>query len=417
VKIAAFCGVLLVAAAASAQLASDRVPHERVLPIGEQIRHQLESSRFRFGIFRLQPTASIKDFGYDSNVFGTTDEVEPVPDWHASVAAGTSFIVPGGTKFYFRGMVIPEYTYYQKLENRRSWGGEYGASLLGLFNRMTGEGGYHSLTELQTVNSEIERPALGTRSDFPVNLEIEILRRLSVFATAQAEHQRYDIDVDPILRALQRNETLARAGFRYHFTSYFDIATAAERTTTKFLLNETRNNESKAVTVGIHYDRPRSYINLTIGKRDGTGTDSPSGINTFPDFSATTGSYFAFHELSSGLMFDIYGQRGIQYSVTLQNPYFLETRNGAGVTVPLGHRLAVRGFGETGPNSYPVPVNGVKRTDDVTTYGGGLSIRLYRNFVLSTIASTTNYDSTLDNNNRSVFRVTTMVSAQTGFFR
>jgi hypothetical protein len=417
VKIAAVFSLLLLAANANAQLASDRVPHERVLPISEEIRHQLESSRFRFGVFRLQPTIGIKDLGYDNNVFGTTDSVDPVADWHASVAAGTSFIVPGGTKMYLRGMLIPEYTYYQKLASRRSWGGEYGASLLGLFNRMTVEAGVHSLTQLQSVNSEIERPALGTRTDLPVNLEIEIFRRLSVFGTGQAEHQRYDLNVDPTLRTLERNETLGRGGLRYHFTSYFDISAAAEKTTTKFLVNDTRNNESNAFIVGVHYDRPRSYINLSIGQREGKGAGSESGVSTFPRFSETTGSYYAFHELSSGITLDVYGARGVEYSLTVQNPYFIDTRNGAGITLPVGHRVALRAFGEMGPNSYPIPVNGVKRTDDVTTWGGGFSMRLYRNFVLSTIASNTKYDSTIDLNNRSVFRVTTIVTASTGFFR
>jgi len=414
-KIAAVSALLLIALNATAQLASDRVPHERVLPIDEEIRHQLETSRFRFGIFRLQPTISVKDFGYDNNVFGTTDAVEPVSDWHASVAGGTSFIVPGGTKLYFRGMLIPEYTYYQKLAARRSWGGEYGASLLGLFNRMTVEAGVHSLTQFQSVNSEIERPALGTRADLPVNLEIEILRRLSLFGTAEGEHQRYDVDVDPSLRSLERNETLGRGGIRYHLTSYFDISAAAEKTTTKFLINDTRNNESNAFIAGLHYDRPRSYINLSIGTREGKGAGP--GINTFPEYSETTGSYYAFHELSSGITLDVYGRRGVEYSLTVQNPYFFETRNGAGIVLPVGHRLALRAFGEMGPNSYPIPVNGVKRTDDVTTWGGGFSMRLYRSLVLSTIASNTNYDSTLDSNNRSVFRVTTVVTASTGFFR
>ena len=410
--------LLLVAATASAQLADDRVPHERTLPIREEIRTQLENSRFRFGIFRLQPTFAIRDLGYDNNVFGTSDN--PVADWHSSVAAGTHFIVPGGSKLYLRGTVVPEYTYYQKLTSRRSLGGDYGASLLGLFNHMTIEAGAESVKELAIVSSEVERPAIGTTATANGALEVDILRRLSVFGTAKGERRRFDLAVDELARStsldvLERNETLARGGVRYRFTSFFDVSAAAEKTRTTFLIQQSRNNRTTAAIIGIHYDRPRSFVNISIGSRKATATDVTS--TAFPEFSTTTGSYYASHELSAGVVLDAYGHRGIGYSVTVENPYFLETRNGAGFIVPLGRRFALRAFGEAGSNSYPVLVNAVKRTDDVTTWGGGFAMRLYRNLVMTAVASNTKYDSTIPDNSRSIFRVTTLVSAQTTLFR
>src|ERR1700719_419681 len=96
---------MLVAGAASAQLVNDQVPHERTLPISEEIRLQLESSRFRLGIFRLQPRFAIRDLGYDNNVFGTPNN--PIADWHSSIAAGPAFIVPAASKVYLRGEAVP----------------------------------------------------------------------------------------------------------------------------------------------------------------------------------------------------------------------------------------------------------------------------------------------------------------------
>ena len=418
VKITLGLAALLIAASASAQLADDQVPHERTLPVSEEIRMQLENSRLRLGVFRLQPTFAVRDFGYDNNVFGTPNN--PVGDWHSSVAAGAAFIVPGGSKLYLRGEAVPNYTYYQKLTTRRSLGGDYAASILGLFNRMTVEVGAQSSKQLGNVSSEVERPAIGTLMIATGTLEVDILRRLSLFGVAKGERTRFDLTADELaqgasLGVLERNESLARGGVRYRVTSFFDISAAAEKTRTTFLTGQGRDNETTAAILGVHYDRPRSFVNVSVGSRKAEATDAASAA--FPGFSTATGSYYASHELSAGLILDAYGHRGIGYSVTADNAYYLETRNGGGITVPLGQRFALRAFGETGANSYPIPENGVKRTDDVTAYGGGFALRLYRSLVLTTTASNTKYDSTTPGNSRSIFRVSTVVAAQTGLFR
>ena len=401
-----------------AQLASDEVPHERTLPLSEEIREQLESSRFRFGIFRLQPRFAIRDLGYDNNVFGTA--TDPVSDWHSSVAAGTSFIVPAGSKLYLRGDAVPEYTYYRKITSRRSLGGDYGASILGLFNHMTIEAGGHSKKSLENVSSELERPAIGTRSDVTGTLELDIFQRLSVFGTGIAQQQRYraseaDEEQGLFLNTLERNETLVRGGFRYRPVTFFDISIAAEKTRSLFKVNRDRDNASTALILGIQYDRPRSFLNLSAGARRGDALDTAAVL--FPHYSTVTGSYYAEHELGSHLVIDAYGHRGIAYSLTVENPFFLETRNGGGIWVPVGSRLAFRAFGEAGTNAYPVPIGSQHRTDDASSYGGGFAMRLYRNLVLTAIGEKTNYVSTIADNNRSVFRFTTVVSAQTNLFR
>src|SRR5437868_7046857 len=97
------CAAVMIAGAlgASAQLSSDQVPHARTLPLNEDVRHQLETSRFHLGVFRVQPAFAIRDLGYDNNVFGTVDN--PVTDWRSTVSAGLRSIVPIGPKVYFRG--------------------------------------------------------------------------------------------------------------------------------------------------------------------------------------------------------------------------------------------------------------------------------------------------------------------------
>lgn len=410
--------VLFAATAARAQLASDEVPHQRTLPVSQEIRQTLESSRLRFGIFRLQPAFTLHDFGYDNNVFGTTNDA--VADWHSSVSAGTRFIVPLGSRMYFRGTVMPEYTWYRKVTQLRAFGGEYEGSLLGLFNRLSLDADAHLFKGLSVVNSELERQALGTRSDASGNAEIEILRRLSLFGTAHAQRQRYqfseqDRAVGIGLDQLERNEAVLRSGIRYRFASFLDVSVAAEKTKTDFLTATDRDNKSGAVLLGVRYDRPRSFVSLSVGSRRGEAQNATS--TPFPRYRTSTGSYYASHELSSRILLDVYGHRGVVYGLYVDNPYYLETRNGGGLTLPVGRRLALRGFGEVGANAYPVTVQSVRRNDDVTSWGGGFAFRLYRRITLVALASDTRYTSNVPGQSRSIFRVATTISTQAELFR
>jgi hypothetical protein len=415
-KVLRTIAAFLVASSASAQLASDQIPHERTLPVHEQIRKELDASRVRIGVLRLQPTFAVRDLGYDNNVFGTSQD--PVADWHSTASAGTRFIVPMGSKLYARGAAIPEYTYYQKLTNLRSFGGAYDAALLGLFNHMTVEAAASLFKGLGPVNSEVDRAALGRRIDATGKIELDVFGHVSVFGQAETQRQRYFDTSDEIARGvsvktLERNEGVNRAGVRYRLSRSLDVSVAAEQTRTEFLANTSRDNKTRAVIVAARYDRPRTFLNLSIGTRTGEARFLGSA---FPKYSTTTGSYYASHTLTAGLAVDAYGHRGIGYSLTVENPYFLETSNGAGIILPLGRRFAVRVFGETGTNDYPLPVASIKRRDRVTTYGGGLATHLYRNVVLTAVASQTKATSNLPGHDRSIFRVSTLIGIREGFF-
>ena len=404
---------------ASAQLESDAVPHARTIAPSEAVRQELEDSRYHLGPMRIRPLFSLRDLGYDNNVLGTS--TNQIADFHSTVGFGAHGILPLGSKMYFQGVALPEYTWYQKLTDRRNLGGNYGGSVIGLFNRMSLEAGADTFRGSTILNSEQESKVPGTRTHLFGRAELEILQRLSVYGSAESQRQRYSpvrddqSEASPI-RQLERNETAARGGVRYRFASYLDFSLGVEHTNTRFLAGGERDNRSDAVILGVHYDRPRSFINLSVGSR--TGKADHPGV--FPDYSTTTGSYYASHDLSAPVAFDVYGHRGIGYSLTTTNAYYLETRNGAGVTVAVGRRLALRGFGEGGSNVYPLPIlvgSSVKRTDNALTAGGGVAIRIYRKVALDLLASNSRYTSNIAGNGRSIFRLTTGLSFTGAFFQ
>jgi hypothetical protein len=411
-----FAPASMIASSALAQLGGDDVPRERIVPRREQVRRDLEEARLRLGPFRVKPLFELRDVGYDNNVFGT--ENDAISDWRAAVSAGTDFILPVGRKNYLSGKIAPEYTWYSKLASRRSLGGTYGASWLGLYNRVSVEAGANKRKSTQAVSSEVERAARGSRTSAFVRTEVDIFRRLSLFGSADQERSRFDeIEGEGTrgLEQLEYNESAIRGGVRYRLRSYSDVTIAAEKGRTEFVTSTDRDNNTGAVIIGLHYDLPRIFVNLSAARRESKASRAGS---RFPQFSSTTGSYYVEYQMGAPPQIDVYGHRSIVYSLAVESPYFSETRNGIGITVPVGQRLGIRVLSEFGTNDYPVAERGtaVKRADDVITLGGGLALRLRRNTYVSVVASETRYESNLDFD-RSIFRVSTVISLRGQPFR
>lgn len=396
---------------AFAQLSSDTVPRHRLVPREEQIEEDLASSRYRLGPIRLQPRFMLRDLGYNDNVFGTVEN--PISDWTTTVSAGAHWTLPFGPKAYFVGNVMPEYTYYEKLTERRFFGGTYDAAAVALFNRLSLEATAGTTKGLGIVSSEVEAPAVLRTTRIAFDGEIDVFRRLSVFGHAETQRPRYESDPTDQgdlrrVAQLDRTDSGARAGIRYRFSSSFDFAVAAEQTGSDFESTPLRNNRSEALLLSVQYNRPRAYLNLTVGNRQW----QPADRSTFPRYESPTGSYYASYTLAAPLEMQLYGRRAGVYALSTESPFFLETRNGATTLIRAGSRVLVRAFGEVGENDYDV-LEGIAvkaRNDSVVTYGGGLSFRVYRNAGVTVLVSQSDYDSNKDDFDRSIMRVQVLLS-------
>ncbi|MHB0971447.1 MAG: hypothetical protein ACYC7A_05440 [Thermoanaerobaculia bacterium] len=416
----AAAGFLLAVAALPlhAQLITDRVPRERTVPLRDQIKKQSDESRFRFGPIRVRPRFTLTNAGYVDNVFGAV-EGETVDDWTATVGAGLEALMPMGRKVYLRGSAIPEYTYYADLVEMRNLGGTYSGGALALFNRVSFEATGSRSESVMSVSSELERTAIVNLDRAVARAEIDILERLSIFGAYEAQERRYEEeiveDVAPIRAArLDRDETAARAGIRYRFRSHFEITAGVEETTSEFVNRldaPSVDYDTTATLVGIHYDRPRFFLELNAGQREG----DPRGASVAPAFDELTGSYFLSLQPTERIEFQGFGERSVVPSLSETAPYFIESRNGLGLQLRVGSRTAFRVRGEVGKNDYAVFVEpdgtgALMRNDDVTAYGGGLAIRLFRDLTLNVDATRTEYDSNIDGFDRSVVRITTGIS-------
>ncbi len=406
VGLAAFLCCVVGSRSARAQIVSDQVPRERLVSEQEQVKSDMERSRLRLGPVRILPSVSVPTAGYDSNIFGSVGN--PVGDWTATVSAGARFLVPLGSKVYLRANAFPQYTWYATLSDRNSLGGVYDASLLGFFNHAFLELKGFYTESYQIYSSQLPALALVKTQGGTGNLELQVSSHVSIFASGLLQTIAYTQPGATLPGQIEvqlndRTDNAVRSGIHYLFSSQWKVGALVEETWSDFeFVPETRNNRSTGYLVTMDYNQPKFYVNLTGGYREGRAIDN----SFFPSYSTPTGSLFASYFPIRWLEIQAYGHRRVTYSVTTPlQPYYFENRGGGGLNIQALPRVLLRGFAEEGPNNYPLREpfgqGTITRKETVLTYGGGLSIHLVGNAVLSGVVTRNVYSSNIPSNNRS----------------
>jgi len=415
---AALLTLLLCGAARTsfAQATSDVVPTGRTEPIDRAIRADLEQNRYHLGPIRLFPFVEIGNAGYNNNIFGTTDH--KVADETADLSAGARILVPIGSKLFLRGTAAPTYIWYREHAEGRTFGGTYEAELALLFNHLRLDGYGRDSRSSSLLNLESLRTVLARTQVGHATAEVDVAGPVSLFGEAEKARYRFDANPRPEVfledpGVLNRNEERVRAGFRLHRGEELSFSLAAENVRTTFSdPAQGGDNRSRALLLGVRLDRSRFYVDVSAGYRDA----EPIRGSRFREFRTATGSYFVSWTPRSSVELFVDGYRGAQYSLTVENPYYLATSNGGGVNLRFGPRVTLRAFGNYDENRYPVPVAAPefqgRRLDKVVTYGGGFQWLLGRRLTVGVIGTEYHYDSNVPGAAGNVFRVTSVLSFQ-----
>jgi len=404
---------------AAAGLAQEDVPQGRIVPEQEEMRDDLSRARLRLGPIRLIPSLLITNAGYDNNVFASSEN--PVSDWTATVTAGFRFIVPFGSKMFARVDALPTYTWYDKLKDRRFFGGFYNGELFGFFNRLTVALGAINNQTYRNYSSEFDSRVVYKDSIGNGRFELNLTGPFYLVGEGSYARIRYEQqgtvppDVEPgssqDVTRNNRDESQFLAGIRYRRSQTFTTSFAYSETHSDFITQGlARNNISRAALIGILFSRQSLFINLTGGWREGVANQS-----VYPSYSTGVGGLFLSYFPRYWLEIRGYGRRRIVNSLSVGNPYFFENRLGGGIAVEVMSRFLLRGFGEVGPNNYPRPEPGdngelVFRRDEANIYGGGLSMHVVRNVVFTGSVTRAVYNSNIAAQDRDYTRFTAFLT-------
>lgn len=403
----AIAGLALLPGQARGQIFSDAAPKVRTLPLREQVEAEGRDARYHLGPIRLSPYLSLKDAGWNNNVFGT--ETDRVSDFMVTVAPGSKLQLPLGGKGFLRATGEADYFYWDKLTDRRGWGGLADGELLGLFNRVTASVGGNYTDTIQQYSSESTDVARQRQQSGRGRLEIEFLKRLSVFGGYDVLQTRLDdsgFNESGISQAFQldRTEYGARAGLRYRLDSTLAIGLMGLWSAARFVHQaEDKDNDAVGAQLTVRYDRERFYVDLSGGYQEATALYSPS---FFPEYKTGTYSYFASYFVTRTFELQAFGSRRPQYSFFLDNPYFFETRNGLGLNMTVGRKITMGGSASVGSNAYPVEVYSgaelVARRDDVRSLSGTVGFIVDQTLTLGVTLRQDRYTSNLPGADRTI---------------
>jgi hypothetical protein len=407
-------GLILAAWPAAAQIGGDNVPTSRTVEPKEEIDADLQKARFRLGPMRLLPAVFVTNAGYDSNVFLTKEN--PISDYTATVNFGTRMLAPLGPKMYIRGDAFPQYVWYDKLDERRRFGGNYASDLFGFFNRLTFR--LHGQLSQNYTNFSSEFNA-AVRQKTPTgsgNLDIAITHALSFYAGGSYADYHYEQVGGPPGQNLQvslsnRKDTSGEGGFYYHVNPDWDVGALVQSTWSSFdVVPDQRDNRSIAYLGAIRYNRQRLFVNVMAGYRVGL----PTGGSSFIAYQRPSGSFFVSFFPIRWLELQAVGDDHVVYSVDVVNPYYTEERVGGSVNIEVLDRVLLHGEYTVGPNEYPIPVilqgEPVTRVDHTRLYGGGLSVKVIGTLVLTGRYERQFFVSTIPENTRNFVRITAFLS-------
>ena len=114
----------------------------------------------------------------------------------------------------------------------------------------------------------------------------------------------------------------------------------------------------------MHSDNNRLFFNFSGGYREG----KPYHGSGFPAYTTGTGSYSVNWKATERISLFVNGHRSTEASQYAA--YYFETRNGGGLSVPVGRQSSLQAFAEFGANQYPDTGAAFRRRDDVVRYGG-----------------------------------------------
>ncbi|HEV8241701.1 MAG TPA: hypothetical protein VGS57_20220 [Thermoanaerobaculia bacterium] len=339
----------------------------------DELQKAMEQARWHLGSIRVAPWIGLRSLDYvrelDSNGRQQKGDVT------LTAGAGLKAYLPLGTHGVATAHAVPEYTWWQRQDERNSAVGHYGLGLFAWLNRLEGEVTARRAEDSSFLSSDLLVREPIRIDEVAVKAQVRVLGSIAVFTGAHSSRTRVEATssleaTDPAL-ALDRDAAEVRAGLRYLLRGkrgYLGGGVLKERT--EFQAADTaRSNEgsswyAEALLRGNHADAQVQYDQRDL---------EPDG-STFPGYSAANGMASLTLHPGWRVRYQFYGQRALRYSAVETDRFVEEQRAGAAIRFVLGEgQLQV--FYESGDDDY---FGDIDRHENVEAYGAWVDLHVRR---------------------------------------
>ena len=368
---------------------------------GLELERKWHDAAWKFGPFRIQPSLVISNAGVDSNIFYSP--AEPIKDFTITAGPAATVYVPIHRKFVLSLYGSPQYVWYSKTEQERTWNYYLnGAAQLSLKNVFFSlEGTYSDARE--RWNTEIDIRPRRKEEGYGGSVLVKAAWKTSFSLGYRTVKYNYEsVEVASGFNAqqkLNRQESYANFSFFYQASTQrrffldfeyglyqFDFATQAA-------IGDSR---SAAAYAGLDLSRlgrrVRGRIRVGYKKFDVRNSEGA-------DYQGIVGDSQLWVRLAKPFVIRGSYVRDVRFSLWYDNPYYLESRPGAGVSLYPLRFLRLDYDYSVGRNTYPEVGGGgtdVKRLDEYTIQSAGIYFRIKKTVALGFIASWWVRNSNLD---------------------
>lgn len=392
----------------------------------DQFETALEESRWRLGPVRLQPWIGVRDLSWSANPLGASEGSESEEgDLSASLGAGLRAYLPTGHSLFWTAHALPEYVWWADQEGRDRVNGRFGAGAFAFFNRVKLELSGRRQEDLGVVSAELPQEVNHRRDTYTFALETRLGFSTSVFGQLTETRQRHLLEegertAGAPLQALDRDEQALRAGVRYSPRERWTLGAGMEWTETESV-SDARDLSSTGTApfLEVLYSGPKFWSSASLELR----TVEPEPGSTLRETETETYSVQVGVD-GNRLSPTVYARGTLNLSVDEAFSHFSHEVVGASLGVPLGRRMSLRVFGETGESEFTAgappgpdlgdPGDPVDRLDDVTSFGGEVTFNVFRGLSLSLGGYRTTFDSNVPGEDRTVEVFTTGVDLRIG---
>lgn len=349
-----------------------------------QFERAMREARWKLGRFYLDPSIGLSNLSAQDNIGGFTSGRDAVSDVTASIQAGVRGWLPIGSDLTFALHALPEYVWWRDLDGRSRLNGTYGSGIFGNLGRTGLELTAQRIEDSRFFSNQLEEP-VNTREDRAgARLEIDLWGGVAVFGEAELGRLRF-LDRQtaglPAVEALDRDESLLRAGLQLALSDAWSVGVGVERTVAEF---EPRadgidlDNSGDSPFVSLRYQRGDVYF---LAKAADRSLTAEAG-SVFPPYEEVTGQIELAYQLLRPIELQLFARRGPVLALGSDYPYFEDTAQGASVRLSLGKSVNLQLSHEEGTNEYRVLGPGVPaRSDDRQVSGAGILIRIGRSFL------------------------------------
>ena len=285
------------------------------------------------GPVRFAPGLTIREIGWDSNVFDEPEEQSPKADWVAAVQPDVSAF----TRLRFVRLAAyagSELTYYKTYDSERSVGHNLRARADFLLSRMRPFFGVGQLETRSRPNGEVDTRADRQEHELSGGLAFDLSPTSLVYGASYRASIEYE---DALEDGVNLGETMTRdgtsyeAGMKTDLTPLLSLQLAASYREDDFTFQPIRNTQSWSGTATLRL-APEAVVSgvVVAGYRDMDFVDPE--LNSYKGFVGTASLTYSFLEVGR---LSVTLTRGVEYSFDTGDAYYLEHS----ATVAYTHRL------------------------------------------------------------------------------